>query len=115
MKTEIRFSGKTRDELAELVGREEADPAVVSWALYVERGPRKKVRIRDGLISEGRTIHTGPKEPYRGYLFLHDGPNYSAAEEEIRQGVATLATHNVVATPARLLPPAERIKIVFRE
>ena len=111
----IRFAEKTRSELAELVGREEADPAVVSWALYVERGPRKKVRIQDGLTSEDRAIHSGPKEPYRGYLFLRDGPGHSAAEEKIRREVDSLGTHNLVATPARLRPPAEKIKGIFRE
>lgn len=115
MKTRIRFEGKTRADLAELVALEQVDPAVLSWALYVERGPREKVQIVDGLISEDRVIHGGPKEPYRGYLFLRHGPVHSAAEEKVRREVDSLGTHNIVARPARRHHPTEEIKIVFRE
>lgn len=111
----IRFTGKTREDLAELVAREQVDRSVLSWALYVERGPKEVTRVVDGLIQEDKLIHSGPKPPYRGYLFLRHGPGHSESEKTFLRFTQPWGCHNICARVARDGDPAEEIKIVFRE
>lgn len=91
----IPFQSANVDDLKRLIRKHEQSADVRKWAIYVERGPKKMVTLRDGYAVQKRFMHAGPKPPYRGFLFLRSGDAIEdERENELRNEVAK-GTHNV--------------------
>lgn len=92
----IPFQAANVEDLKSLIRKHESAD-VCKWALYVERGPKKEVELRDGLFIQKRFIqHAGPLFPYRGFLFLRSGDAIEDEREQaLRDEVETEGTHNI--------------------
>lgn len=98
----IPFVAVNAGEIEEFVGKHAQGASVYRWALYVERGPKRMTSIRDGGTVTRRIIHTGPKSPYRGFLFLRTGEQIEDEREQMLWNeVATLGTHNIAVRYSR--------------
>ncbi len=92
----IPFQSANVEDLKGLIREHEQSADVCKWALYVERGPKREVELRDGLSIQKRFIHAGPKSPYRGFLFLRSGLAIEDEREQaLRDEVETEGTHNI--------------------
>lgn len=109
----IPFSSLDVDGLERLIRSESCN--VHKWALYVRRGPRQKVELRDGLSIQIRSICAGPVSPYSGFLFLRSGAAIDDEREQmIRDEVNVLGTHNIVVRLAghdKDIPSSVRIAL----
>ena len=92
----VPFRSATVEELKSLIQKYALGAGVGKLALYVERGPKKNVTLRDGLSIQERYIHAGPRSPYRGFLFLRSGLDIDSVQEQaLRDEVEVLGSHNV--------------------
>ena len=112
----IPFHSVSADELEDLVKQHEQDTSVKKWAVYVARGPKRMVTLRDGLTVTERFIYAGPEAPYRGFLFLRRGEEIEDEREQaLRDEVDTRGTHNLAVRYARGSDIGRAVHVVIQE
>lgn len=103
-------------EIEAFVIEHEKDERVYKWALYIERGPKQNVTLRDGLKVQGRFMHSGPKAPFRGFLFLRAGNDIEDERERaLRDEVNTIGTHNIAVRYARKSDIKRAVRVALME
>ena len=112
----VLFEGIPNElELEALVLARGREKGVYKWALYIQRGPKKLMVIRDGLHSEQRFSHTGPKPPYRGILFLRPGEEMGPNERMLQAATNHEGTHNIAVRYASKLDIKRAIHLAVME
>lgn len=112
------FDGFLVKDIKALIRKAERAKGVSRWALYIQRGPKRNVTLRDGVEIEERFMYSGPVEPYAGFLFIRmDTEIKDEREQLLRDEVEKIGTHNIAVRYAMSDDSVvdRAIRVVLRE
>lgn len=110
----VEIDNLQRRGLIELLEREERDPALTRWVLFIKRGPMGNVStVAEMDMVQTRFQTTGPKAPYSGLLLLYRGGAEPCEQEKEMRHRVSVGAFNLVVRQARTSPIKQAVHIAL--